>query len=150
MTLNITSAQRNQILASLGANTFYIPNSASGGVKVEEKFKEAVKKKTVEITLLEIKEIVKQGRTNKQNIATSDDVFRAVCRVSANEAGETDIRLHLCDVIPMLKNGNKGTFKFGVYAPSGTEYLVPENISRASFSEISDYITAEKPVTANT
>ena len=140
MKISISKALLAQIQASAGNETLYIPKTGSGATTSPEFFA-AVADKTIEIELLSVGEVIKQGRNNSAGIATGDDVYRAVCKLRAGTV-ESEVRLHLCDIVPLLESGGKGLVTFGVYQPQGNtnKYLVPKSANRANTAQIVAYM----------
>ena len=141
--MNIAPAMRGQILAAISGETFYIPKNG-GSVNTSSEFKELVKGKQKPTTLLEVGTLLKQGRTNSNNIATGDDVFRAVCKVKCGDL-ETEIRLHLVDIVTLLlADNNTAVISYGTYYPEKedktTFYLVPACAERVNAEKVKDYI----------
>lgn len=149
MKIQLTNAQKLAIHAANTMGTLYVPQTATGGAKTSDEFFNAVKGKTVEVELLEVGAVTISGRNNSKGIATTDQVFRSVCKVKVgNETSE--VRLHLCDIVGLMKSGGKGSVTFGTYKPenSNNTYLVPVAASRASAAEVVEYVDANAEVLA--
>lgn len=140
LALLLSDVQKQHIAACYAAGTLHVPKSG-GGVTVKPDFRIlALDAKLLEVELIEVGAINVTGRTDKSGLATADSVYKVTCRLKAGEK-ETDIRLHLCDVVGLLKQGGKGQMSFSNYkADNGNEYLVPACVNRASSAEIFDYI----------
>jgi hypothetical protein len=139
--IQISSALLKQIQASAGNETLYIPKNGSS-VSTSPEFFAAVADKTIEVELLTVGEVVKGGRSDKNGIATSDDVYRAVCKLRAGSI-ESEVRLHLCDIVGLAQSGGKGVVSFGVYQPTGKtdRYLVPKSANRATTIQIIEFLS---------
>ena len=135
----ISDNQKNHIIASLNNSTLYIPKSGSG-VKVDESFKNAVKNKTVECVLENIVGITLSGRNNSEKIPQPESVYKVTVELKAGEE-RTKIKMHLCDVLPLLNNGNKGKIAFSIYEVGKNEYLVPQAIERYSASQVAEFFS---------
>lgn len=140
LALLLSDVQKQHIAACYAAGTLHVPKSG-GGVTVKPEFKAfALESKLLDVTLVEVGAISVTGRTDKSGLATADSVYKVTCRIKAGEK-ETDIRLHLCDVVGLLKQNGTGQMTFSNYkADNGNEYLVPTCVNRASSAEIFEYI----------
>lgn len=151
----ISEAVRQQVLASFGAGSLHTPNSVSG-VECSEEFFNLAKDKTHEVTVVSHEGITKSGRTTKLSngavVATGDDVYRALCTIQIGTV-EAKLRLHLCDLLPLVKSGGKGKMSFGTYYPGNetgperdkpevVKYLVPKAVSRYTAAEIAEAMEA--------
>jgi len=140
LNLLLSDVQKQHIAACYAAGTLHVPKSG-GGVTVKPDFRIlALDAKLLEVELIEVGAVNVTGRTDKSGLATADSVYKVTCKIKAGEK-QTDIRLHLCDVVGLLKQGGKGQMTFSNYkADNGNEYLVPTCVNRASSSEIFQYI----------
>lgn len=140
LSLLLSDVQRQHIAACYAAGTLHVPKSG-GGVTVKPDFKNfALEAKLLDVKLIEVGAVNVTGRTDKSGLATADSVYKVVCKIQAGQL-ETDIRLHLCDVVGLLKGGGTGQMSFSAYkADNGNEYLVPTCVNRASSAEIFEYI----------
>jgi hypothetical protein len=163
--LNINSAMAAQIVAAVSNGTLYVPKESNGIEVSHEAFLALYNKGAISVTVTECGPIVKQGRTIKlasgDNIGTDSDSYRVLTTLTCGEQ-TIKVRLHLCDLLPLLEGGNTGKLTFGGYFPGETDetvknrllpetkkYLIPVNPERYSASQIAEKIGNYENVAVN-
>ena len=156
--LNVSKEIRDVIVSAISAGTFYTPQTIEGIECADEDFPQYAGK-TLAVNVLNVGTLVKAGRTQKvgtNTIGTEFDTFRALVTLQSGQAGAIKVRLHLCDLLPLLASeAGKGTLTFGTYYPNGekgedrnkdgvTRYLVPTSPMRYSADAIKEALTSNK------
>ena len=150
------------IVSALNAGTFYSPLRVDGIECSESDFWHFAGK-TLPVEITEIGPLVKAGRTQKVGnngaiVGTEQDTFRALVSLKSGESGVIKVRLHLCDLLPLLAqmDDKERKLTFGTYFPNGekteeerrkdgvTKYLVPTSPQRYTNEQIKEAITAGK------
>jgi hypothetical protein len=141
----VSEAVKAQVLSSFKGGSLHTPTQVSG-IECDEAFFALAKDGTHEVTILSHEGVVKSGRTTKLSngavVATGEDVYRALCTLQIGTL-QAKLRLHLCDLLPLVKAGGKGKMSFGTYypdpndkGPDAVKYLVPKAAERYTASEI--------------
>ncbi len=142
----VSEAVKAQVLSSFNGGTLHTPTQVSG-IECSEEFFTLAKTGVHEVTILSHEGVVKSGRTTKLSngavVATGEDVYRALCTVQIGTL-QAKLRLHLCDLLPLVKAGGKGNMSFGTYYPNpddkdnpdAVKYLVPKAAQRYTSAEI--------------
>lgn len=156
--LNVSKEIKDVIVSAISAGTFYTPQTIEGIECAHEDFPQYAGK-TLAVNVLNVGTLVKSGRTQKvgtNTIGTEFDTFRALVTLQSGQAGTIKVRLHLCDLLPLLASEEgKGTLTFGTYYPNGekgedrnkegvTRYLVPTSPMRYSADAIKEALTNNK------
>lgn len=149
MKLTLSKKEHGAIINSINEGTYFQSGGNGGSPKVAADFFDLVKDSTKEVLISSIDKIVRQGRTNRDNIATTDVVWKADVTMKVGDVSTT-IRIHLADAIACAKNDGKGIFTFGTYTPEGKSntYLVPTCAGRCAPIEVLEYLEKEAEVTA--
>ena len=141
--LNVNSAMAAQIAAAVSNGTLYVPKE-SNGIEVSNEAFSALFGQSLDVTVLECGPIAKQGRTlklsNGENIGTETDSYRALTKLQAGQH-IVKLRLHLCDLLPLLDSGNTGKLTFSGYFPNET----PETIKDRLLPETKKYLVPSSP-----
>jgi hypothetical protein len=158
--LNVSKEIRDVIVSAISAGTFYTPQTIEGIECAHEDFPQYAGK-TLAVNVLNVGTLVKSGRTQKVGangsvVGTEFDTFRALVTLQSGQAGAIKVRLHLCDLLPLLASeAGEGTLTFGTYYPNGekgearekegvTRYLVPTSPMRYSADAIKEALTNNK------
>lgn len=163
--LNVNSAMAAQIVAAVTNGTLYVPKESNGIEVSHEAFVSLYNKGAISVTVTDCGPIVKQGRTLKlssgDSIGTDSDSYRVLTTLTCGEQ-TIKVRLHLCDLLPLLEAGNTGKLTFGGYFPNETtetvkdrllpetkKYLIPVNPERYSATQIAEKITNYENITVS-
>lgn len=154
--LLVSKELKDVILSAISAGTFYSPQRVDGIECSDEAFKQYAGK-TLSVNIVSIGNIVKAGRTTKvgnRDIGTEFDTFRCLVGLQAGESEVIKVRLHLCDLLPLLAE-TEAKLTFGTYYPNGekkteekekadTKYLVPTCNMRYTAEQIKESFTNKK------
>lgn len=158
--LNVSKEMQQVIVSAINAGTFYSPQQIEGIECSNEDFPLYAGKK-LPVRVLNVGPLVKAGRVQRVGsdnspVGTEYDTFRALVTLQAGQAGAIKVRLHLCDLLPLLAaEEGKGELSFGTYYPKGEKgeerekegvirYLVPTSPVRYSSEAIKEAMVSGK------
>ena len=156
MELIVSKEMQSVIMSAISAGTFYNPQKVDGIECSNEAF-EHYANKSLTVNVIAVGNIVKSGRTTKvgtTTLGTEFDTFRCLTTLQAGEAEQIKVRLHLCDLLPLLAEKD-AKLVFGTYYPDGEKteaerakatkkYLVPTCNVRYSVEQIRSAFTDKK------